>query len=527
MEISAHLSRLNVDLGKLQEPLITSKECGLFSISTIVDTGNLPVVHRRIIFYHTAVESSLQRLPPTKVIARNIPRQLLLFLKTFTNLMPQQNTSAEVTTSMPPNQPSEDLELETGPTFSDQTSTLPPIDGGSAAWRLLLAAFVFEALLWGFPLSFGVFQEYYAHLPKFRGNPYISIVGTSASGISYLGAPVVLPLIRRWSRYRTQMILIGWPLCIAGLVAGSFADQLGILILTQGVMYGVGFIIFYYPILTMVDEFWVRRRGMAYGLLCSASGVSGAVTPLVLQATLRRFGHRATLRGVAVGLVVLTGPLIPLLRGRVRQQHDVSLRTDWSFLKKRLFWIYSVSNLLMGMGFFFPSLYLPSYASSIGLGATQGALLLTLMSISQVAGQFTFGYFSDKKMPLDALITVSLLVAATATLSAWGLARSLLPLIFFVLLYGFFGAGYTALWARMVSTISEEPSASQAMFGLFCCGKGIGNVLAGPIGAGLLRWSNEASGYGHGMYEAVVLFTGVCLLLSASSLTTIHFRLKG
>lgn len=27
--------------------------------------------------------------------------------------------------------------------------TLAPIDGGSAAWRLLCAAFVFEALLWG------------------------------------------------------------------------------------------------------------------------------------------------------------------------------------------------------------------------------------------------------------------------------------------------------------------------------------------------------------------------------------------
>jgi hypothetical protein len=31
--------------------------------------------------------------------------------------------------------------------------TLAPADGGPAAWRLLLAAFVFEALLWGTSLS--------------------------------------------------------------------------------------------------------------------------------------------------------------------------------------------------------------------------------------------------------------------------------------------------------------------------------------------------------------------------------------
>ena len=29
------------------------------------------------------------------------------------------------------------------------SQSLPPIDGGKAAWSLLLAAFVFEALLWG------------------------------------------------------------------------------------------------------------------------------------------------------------------------------------------------------------------------------------------------------------------------------------------------------------------------------------------------------------------------------------------
>jgi hypothetical protein len=194
--------------------------------------------------------------------------------------------------------------------FSSQTPGLPPVDGGLAAWRLLLAAFVFEALLWGFPLSVGVFQDYYAHLPAFTNSAYISAIGTTASGISYLGAPLATPLIRRWAKYRTHMILVGWPLCILGLVAGSFANTLGTLLLTQGIMYGVGFIIFYYPILSMVDEFWIRRRGMAYGLLCSASGASGAIMPVLLQVLLRRFGYKMTLRAVAVALVVLTGPLI-------------------------------------------------------------------------------------------------------------------------------------------------------------------------------------------------------------------------
>ncbi|KAJ4335570.1 hypothetical protein N0V95_008866 [Ascochyta clinopodiicola] len=431
----------------------------------------------------------------------------------------------------PPDTPPEAISLRTldpqsSSTFPAQTSTGPPIDRGLYAWRLLLAAFVFESLLWGFPLSFGVFQEHYSQLSEFKDSPYISIVGTTASGISYLGAPFIIPFIQRWRKYRTHMILVGWPLCIAALVAGSFADRLGTLILTQGVLYGIGFVIFYYPILSMVDEYWIRRRGMAYGLLCSASGVSGAVTPLSLQALLNRYGHKTTLRGVAVFLFVTTGPLIPLLKGRPGQQQNVRLKTDWSFLKKPLFWIYSLSNLLMGLGYFFPSLYLPSYASSLGLTTSKGALLLALMSVSQVAGQFTFGYLSDKRTSLNALITLSASIAALSTLTAWGLAHSLAPLISFALLYGFFGAGYTAMWARMVTAVSSEPSAAQAMFGLFNFGKGIGNVAAGPISAGLLRWGTGGGGYGMGTYKAVVMFSGVCLLLSAGTLGTVYLRPK-
>lgn len=444
--------------------------------------------------------------------------------------MSRQARSTLVDTDRTPNPPLEAINLTTFhsevETFPDQTTSGPPIDGGRQAWRLLLSAFVFESLLWGFPLSFGVFQEYYTSVPEFRNSPYISIVGTTASGISYLGAPLVIPFIRRWSGHRTYMILVGWPLCIIALVAGSFADSLGTLILTQRVLYGVGFIIFYYPILSMVDEYWVRRRGMAYGLLCSASGVSGAVTPLSLQALLHKYGHRTTLRGVAVFLFVTTGPLVPLLKGRPGQQQTVRLRTDWSFFKKPLFWIYSISNLLMGLGYFFPALFLPSYAGAVGLSTSKGALLLAIMSIAQVAGQFTFGYLSDTRTSVNALITASASIAAIATFCAWGFARSISPLVVFALLYGFFGAGYTAMWARMVTAVSEEPSAAQAIFGMFNFGKGIGNVAAGPISAGLLGWSSGAGGYGLGTYKEVVLFAGTCLLLSAGSLVTVHLRPK-
>lgn len=90
----------------------------------------------------------------------------------------------------------------------------------------------------GFPISFGVFQSYYSRVPEFKDNPHIAIVGTMASGVPYLLAPIMAVFTRRHQNYRLHMIWIGWPICIAGLVAGSFANSLGALIFTQGIMYG-------------------------------------------------------------------------------------------------------------------------------------------------------------------------------------------------------------------------------------------------------------------------------------------------
>ena len=281
-------------------------------------------------------------------------------------------------------------------------------------------------------------------------------------------------------------------------------------------MYGLGFTISEYPIISMVNEFWIARRGMAYGLLCAASGVSGAVFPFVIEQLLVRYGYRTTLRSMAIGLFVLTGPLIPNLKGRLPESDkSVAGRTDWSFLKTRLFWVYSASNLAMGLGYFFPSLYLPSYTTANGMSSTQGALLLAVMSISQVLGQITFGYLSDRKLPLDVLTISSSLVAGVAGYTCWGLAQGFTLLAVFAVIYGFFGAGYTALWARIGTKISSEPTAAFTAFGLLNFGKGVGNVLTGPIGGVLMKHSVVVGDYGAGKYEEVVLFTGSVMVLSA------------
>jgi hypothetical protein len=288
-----------------------------------------------------------------------------------------------------------------------------------------------------------------------------------------------------------------------------------------------GFVTFYYPIIGMVNEWWIARRGLAFGIITGAAGASGAVMPFIVEALLNKYGYKTTLRVMAVAMALLTGPLIPLFRGRLPPaERSAMARTDWTFLKKPLFWVYCTSNVAQGLGFFFPALYLPSYATSIGLNATQGALLLALMSVAQVAGQFTFGFLSDGRLPLNLLVLSSTAAAAIASLTLWGLAHSLAPLIVFALIYGFFAYGYASVRVRMGTSVTGEPTAALAIFSIFVFCQGLGNVLAGPISGGLLSQVIKPGSYGALRYKAVVIFTGCCMVLSALSVGSWYLHLR-
>ena len=263
---------------------------------------------------------------------------------------------------------------------------------------------------------------------------------------------------------------------------------------------------------------------MAFGVITSAAGASGIAMPLIIEAMLNAYGHRTTLRAIAVAMFVLTGPLIPLMRSRLPpSQVSAVTRTDWSFASKPLFLVYCTANIAQGLGFFFPSLFLPSYATSIGLSARQGAMLLALMSFAQMLGQWTFGILSDK-VGLNPLLVLSTTIAALASFTSWGLAHDLAPLVVFALLFGFFAYGFCSMRARMGTAVSEEPTAALATFSIFVCCQGLGNVLAGPISVGLLNVSVRRDGYGVMRYKAMVIFTGACMVLSAMSVGTWYMR---
>lgn len=67
--------------------------------------------------------------------------------------------------------------------------------------------------------------------------------------------------MRRISTY------IGLVVLIIALVSSSFSTAVWHLILTQGILYGIGGVLLYAPVIVYVDEWFIRRKGLAYGVM--------------------------------------------------------------------------------------------------------------------------------------------------------------------------------------------------------------------------------------------------------------------
>ncbi|KAL8707962.1 MAG: hypothetical protein Q9220_007105 [cf. Caloplaca sp. 1 TL-2023] len=331
-----------------------------------------------------------------------------------------------------------------------------------------------------------------------------------------MGAPFMTPVLRRWPQWQKEMVRFGWALTVLSLVAASFASSVAFLIAFQGVTYSIGVTIILFPTVSMLNEWFESRRGLAFGILCAAAGLSGIALPFVLAALLDKYGFRTTLRASAVAMAVLTGPCLPLLKGRLPPSHaSVHRKTDLSFLKEPLFWCFAANVFFQGLGHFYPTLFLPSYAYSLGYSPTIGALLLALFSLMQVFGQVANGWLSDKYLSVETIAFAFPAISGVATFTLWGFSHSLPLLIIYSLSYGFFGGGYVVIWAKMGQRFGDNPSIGIVTFGIFAFLKGVGNVITGPISAALLLPDTNAHAYGLEKYRWIVSICGVCMFASA------------
>ena len=159
--------------------------------------------------------------------------------------------------------------------------------------------------------------------------------------------------------------------------------------------------------------------------------------------------------------------------------------------------------------------FLPSFATAIDLPSIQGALLIALMSIAQVLGQFAFGYLSDLNLSVSGLASCCCLAAAAASLIFWGLAKSMAFLVPFSLIYGFFAFGYGTMRVAMGRAVCNDASTVFTTYAVFVFLQGVGNILVSPISAALISGPTQRGHFAVGKYDGAVALTGASSVSAA------------
>lgn len=122
-------------------------------------------------------------------------------------------------------------------------------------------------------------------------------------GILYLSAPITFAILARHPHLRRYCGPAGLAIAIFGLILSSFATQVWQLVATQGVVCAIGSGLLYSPITLYLDEWFIKRKGLAYGIMLASKSMAGVILPFVIRALLDRYGFRTTMRIWAVASV--------------------------------------------------------------------------------------------------------------------------------------------------------------------------------------------------------------------------------
>ncbi|OSS54394.1 hypothetical protein B5807_01084 [Epicoccum nigrum] len=400
--------------------------------------------------------------------------------------------------------------------------SLPPTDRGREAWLVLAGCSLIQIPVWGYSIAFGVFQEYYgSHPDKLDGeSSNVAVIGTTMTGIMYLISPFTFTIMTRWPRLRRWFGPLGLLLTAVGFLMSSFATNVWQLIATQGVICALGCGLLFTPTTLYLDEWFVERKGLAYGVMWAGKSAAGVGVPFAMEACLQKFGPSVTLQAWSVTTVLLSAPLLYFLKPRIPLSQSATVRRiSLNFIHLPAFWMLQIGNILQSLGYFLPYTYLSTYAvQQLHVSSTMATALLVLINVTSIPGGIVIGGLGDH-LHITTTILISTLGSALAVFLFWGFSSQTALLAVFSITYGFFAGGFSSTWSGVLQELKSQSPALDTgfIFGLLAGGRGIGNVISGPLSVALVTsngWMKDGKDWGYsGQYGGVILFTGVTALL--------------
>jgi MFS family permease len=244
------------------------------------------------------------------------------------------------------------------------------------------------------------------------------------------------------------------------------------------------------PFYVYVSRWFDRRRGSALALISSGSYVAGAVWPPIFERAIAHVGWQQTMiyYGLIEVLVVVPlaaiflrrPPETPAFAGAIGTAPAPNTVMGWP--PNLVFALMAAAVIFCCIPMAMPQQHLPAFCSDLGILASHGAAMLSvLLGTAFISRQF-WGWVADRIGGLNTVLTGS--VFQIITMAAFALTQDEVGLF---TVAAAFGLGFAGIIPAYVLAIRELFPASQAYWRIpaFLLCSGTGMALGGSL-AGLL-----------------------------------------
>ncbi|EGY21534.1 uncharacterized protein VDAG_10516 [Verticillium dahliae VdLs.17] len=234
--------------------------------------------------------------------------------------------------------------------------------------------------------------------------------------LALMTAPLVTLSVRSLGSRST--LALGVIIQTSALLGASFRFQIWHLLLTQGVFFGLGVGLSFNSIVSIISQYFDKRRSFANLLSTCGSGFGGLTYSLVTNAAIRSVGLAWTFRILAILTLVVNGLCCILLRNRNKSVGTVLSAFRWELLKRKNYLLFLLWGLFRLIGYTIVIFSLADFGQSVAFITSQASLAAALMNLGQGVGHPIIGLSNDRWGRLD-VAGISTLLAGLTTLFIW------------------------------------------------------------------------------------------------------------
>ncbi|OBZ71107.1 Riboflavin transporter MCH5 [Grifola frondosa] len=196
--------------------------------------------------------------------------------------------------------------------------------------------------------------------------------------------------------YGSSVLLTsGWLLSTFCLMMLSLSKTYYQIFLSQGLGFGIGIALQFYPLLVVPSHWFLKKRALAMGIVVAGSSLSGVIFPIMLSRLFQSIGFPWAVRTLAFMCFALQAISIPFVKERFPARKGVA-RFDETIKADKPFLMHLISGFFMAFGLYAPFWYIELYGLQQGVSANLAFYLISIMNASGVIGRVVLGHAGDK-----------------------------------------------------------------------------------------------------------------------------------